>query len=151
MPGALRVLTGKRAKRGEPAAVTGEPTMPADLSREERAAWRQLIRELQTVPGLLARADRGVLELAARMTPMFREAARHVRENGSTLVARDERGAVKFVQTTPQGQMVVKLGASLKTIFAELGLTPSGRSRLSVSAASGPSRLDAFRGGRHGA
>jgi P27 family predicted phage terminase small subunit len=126
MPAALRVLRGKRVAKGTPAADTGEPTIPADLSREERAAWRQLVREMQTVRGLLARADRGVLELVSRLTPMFREAARHVREHGSTVVARDEKGAVKFMQQSPQMQTVIKVSAQLKSLYAELGLTPSG-------------------------
>ena len=53
MPTALRMLAGKRVKRGVPEAVSGEPRKPRDLSRIERAAWRQLVMELQTVPGLL--------------------------------------------------------------------------------------------------
>ena len=61
MPGALRVLRGKRPPAGAPVAADGVPSMPRDLSRVERSAWRELVAELQTVPGLLARCDRGVL------------------------------------------------------------------------------------------
>lgn len=135
LPTALKVLRGsKRINTREPAAGDGEPVQPADFNEAERAAWAETIAEMQTVPGLVKRADRGVLELVARTVPAYREAARHVREHGSTVVARDERGGVKFVQVSPQMQTAIKLAALLKTLYAELGLTPSGRSRLNLQA-----------------
>jgi P27 family predicted phage terminase small subunit len=137
MPAALRVLRGKRVAKGTPIAAVGLPRIPRDLSREERAAWRQLTTEMLTVPGLLARADRGVLELAARLAPMFRRAAIYVRDHGSTLEVLDDKGGVRFVQTRPEMTVVVKLSAQLKTIYTELGLSPSGRSRLSVTPETG--------------
>ena len=152
LPTALKVLRGaKRVNRREPSPAPGEPAMPADLDATEAACWCGLVAELRVVPGLLTVADRGVLELAARLEPMFREAARHVRKHGSTLVVRDDRGAVKFTQQTPQMGTVIKVGAQLKTIYAELGLTPAGRTRVSVTPARPASKLQAFLGGKHGA
>lgn len=147
-PTALKVLRGaKRRNRSEPTPPSGEPMMPADLSPAEIAAWRAVVAELQTVPGLLTVADRGVLELVARTEPIFRDCAAHVRDHGAVVVARDDKGVVKFLQTTPQAQLLVKLAAQLKSLYAELGLTPAGRSRLSLSPQKPTSRLDAFLGG----
>jgi P27 family predicted phage terminase small subunit len=147
-PTALKVLRGsKRVNKREPKPAAGRPTIPRDLSPLERAAWREVVMQLETVPGLLTKADRGILELLARTVPIFRDAARHVRDHGSTLVARDERGVVKFVQTTPQAALTVKLGPQIRALYAEVGLTPSGRSRLSVTPAKTEgSWRDALRG-----
>jgi P27 family predicted phage terminase small subunit len=126
--------------------------MPEGLSPDEQAAWHGLLGELSSVPGLLARADRGVCELVARLEPAMRAAAVIVREKGSTMECVDKEGNLKFVQTRPEATFVLKTGALLKGLYAELGLTPSGRSRVSVSPAPAASKLDRFLGGgTHGA
>jgi P27 family predicted phage terminase small subunit len=130
----LRVLRGARPpKVREPKPTTGRPKTPADLSETERAAWLEVVRELERVPGLCTRADRGVVELLARTLPVWREAMRHVREHGGSLVVRDEKGVVKFLQQTPEMTIAIKLGASLKSLYAELGLTPAGRTRVDLA------------------
>lgn len=153
VPTALKVLRGSRIRnRREPRAAAGRPALPADLGPLERAAWWETVRQLEVVPNLLTRADRGVLELVARTLPLWRDAAAHVREHGSTVVARDDKGAIRFVQVSPQMQVVVKLGGALKALYAELGLTPAGRSRLQATPAAAPSALESFLGGgRRGA
>jgi P27 family predicted phage terminase small subunit len=152
MPTALKILRGrKRINRREPRPVPGRPAMPRDLGPLERQAWRETIRLLESCPGLLTRADRAVVELIARTLPAWRAAMAHVREHGGVVVARTEKGTVQFVQVSPEMTIAIKLGAALKSLYAELGLTPSGRSRLSVSPAAGPSELDRFLGGKRGA
>ena len=153
MPSAVRVLRGARLSKGrEPKPKTGRPTMPADLGPDERAAWLEVVHQAETVPGLLTRADRGALELLARQVPLWRECMRHVREHGSSLIVRDEKGAVKFIQQTPEATLAIKLGASLKALFSEFGLTPAGRTRVQVPEAPAASDLDRFlAGGTRGA
>jgi P27 family predicted phage terminase small subunit len=134
VPSALRVLRGARPpKVREPKPARGRPKTPADLSETEHAAWLEVVRELERVPGLCTRADRGVVELLARTLPVWREAMRHVREHGGSLVVRDEKGVVKFLQQTPEMTIAIKLGASLKSLYAELGLTPAGRTRVDLA------------------
>jgi P27 family predicted phage terminase small subunit len=153
IPSALKVLRGsRRVNRNEPIPPNGEPNPPADLAPAEFEAWRGVVGELQTVPGLLTLADRGVLELVARTEPVYRDCSAHVREHGSTVVVRDDKGVVRFVQASPQAQLLIKLAAQLKSLYAELGLTPAGRSRLTVAPQKPTSKLDAFlKGGRRGA
>jgi len=136
MPTALRVLRGARPpKVREPKPRPGRPSMPADLGPEERAAWGETVRLLEAVPGLLTKADRGVLELVARQVPVWRECMRHVRAHGASLTVRDEKGGVKFLQQTPEMTVAIKLGAALKSLYAEVGLTPAGRTRVHATAA----------------
>ena len=145
MPSALRVLRGARPpKVREPKPARGRPKTPADLSETERAAWLEVVRELERVPGLCTRADRGVIELLARTLPVWRECMRHVREHGASLIVRDEKGAVKFLQQTPEMTIAIKLGASLKALYGELGLTPAGRTRVDLAPAPVADALSAF-------
>ena len=118
--------------------------MPADLGPEERVAWLEVVHQGETVPGLLTRADRGVLELIARQLPTWRECMRHVRAHGASLTVRDEKGGVKFLQQTPEMTVAIKLGGSLKALYSELGLTPAGRTRVQVPEAPAASDLDRF-------
>lgn len=152
-PQALRLLRGPGGTTRTPGPVppADPPAMPAGLSEGEQTCWTGLLAELSTVPGLLARADRGVIELVARLEPAMRAAAVVVREQGSTLTVTDAEGHIRFVQTRPEATFALKAMALLKTSYAELGLTPSGRVRVSLSPAAAPSKLDAFLGGSRGA
>lgn len=145
MPSALRVLRGARPpKVREPKPATGRPKLPADLSETEHAAWLETVRALERVRGLLTKADGGVVELVARQVPVWRECMRHVRAHGASLIVRDEKGAVKFLQQTPEMTIAIKLGASLKSLYAELGLTPAGRTRVDLAPAPAKDALSTF-------
>jgi P27 family predicted phage terminase small subunit len=151
-PKALRLLRHPVATTRTPAAapVADPAVMPAGLSDVEQAAWAGLQAELAAVPGLACRADRGACELVARLEPALRAAAVVVREQGSTLTVYDSEGAVRFVQTRPEATFALKAAALLKTLYGELGLTPSGRSRVSLTPAPAASKLDRYLQGRHG-
>lgn len=134
----LRLMRGMVPSSRTPAAPSGAPpVMPEGLSPEEQACWRGLLGELASVPGLSALADRGVLELLSRLEPMYRRAAGLVRTEGAA--AKVEAG------------FMLKTGALMRTLYSELGLSPSGRSRVSLTPAPPPSKLDAFLKDRHGA
>jgi P27 family predicted phage terminase small subunit len=154
MPKALRLLRHATKATRQPAAVlaTDPPMMPDGLNAAEQVCWAALMEELATVPGLATRADRGVCELVARLEPMLRKAAAVVRTKGSTLTCVDKDGLVKFVQTRPEATFVLKAAATLKGLYDQLGLSPSGRSRVALVPAAPTSKLDRFLAGRqHGA
>ena len=144
-------LTKRPADDVHPMSVAAERDHDA-LARIEANQARiemKLDRLLEgTRPSSLSRADRGVCELIARLEPMLRAAAIVVRAQGSTLTCLDKTGQVKFVQTRPEATFILKTAATLKGLYAELGLSPSGRCRVSLSPAS---KLDAFLHERHGA
>src|SRR5687768_7972217 len=111
IPKAIRLLRNLPAGARIPRpAVSDPPVMPAGLSDDEAACWRGLVEELEAVPGLLTRADRGVVEMVARLEPMLRTAAVVVREQGSTLQCFDAEGRLKFCQTRPEATFVLKAG-----------------------------------------
>jgi phage terminase small subunit len=154
MPKALRLLRGPAptvSRTTASVARTERPAMPDGLSELEQACWLALMTELETVPGLVSRADRGVCELAARLEPAMRAAAVVVREKGSTIECRDRDGNIKFIQQRAEATFLLKTAATLKGLYAELGLSPSGRSRVSVTPAAPTSKLDRFLSERHGA
>jgi hypothetical protein len=153
MPKALRLLRHVTAStRQQPVAVLAAdpPTMPAGLSPDEQASWQGLLGELGAVPGLTSRADRGVCELVARLEPAMRAAAVVVRDKGSTVECVDKDGNMKFIQQRTEAVFLLKTAALLKSLYAELGLTPSGRCRVSLSPAAPTSKLDRFLQARHG-
>lgn len=151
LPKSLRIMRSPTTSVRQPPALGADPpVMPEGLSEAEQVCWRTLMSELATVPGLASQADRGVVELVARLEPMLRAAAVIVRESGSTLACYDQEGNVKFVQTRPEATFVLKTGSLLKGLYGELGLTPSGRSRVSLSPAAPASKLDRFLAERHG-
>lgn len=152
MPKALRLLRHATATTRQPAAVLAAdpPTMPAGLSPVEETCWHGLLGELGAVPGLTSRADRGVCELVARLEPAMRAAAVLVREKGSTVECFDKDGNIKFIQQRTEAVFLLKTGALLKSLYAELGLSPSGRCRVSLSPAPPASKLDRFLQARHG-
>lgn len=80
----------------------------------------------------------------------MRRAAAVVRDQGPTITCLDADGRVKFIQTRPEATLVLKAAAALKSAYSELGLTPSGRCRVSLTPAAAPSKLDAFLTERHG-
>lgn len=125
--------------------------MPDGLSTEEQTCWAGLMAELAAIPGLVTRADRGVCELVARLEPAMRAAAVVVRDEGSTVVCKDRDGLVKFIQQRAEASFLIKSAAALKSLYAELGLTPSGRCRVSLAPAAPTSKLDRFLSGQHGA
>jgi len=130
----LKVLRGPTVGKPKPPARrrADPPTMPTDFNEAEREAWQDTIAALEAHPGLLSRADAGVLELVARQRPIFREAAQFVRAHGGTATVRDDKGVIRFVQVVPQAQLVIKVGASLKALYESLGLTPAARARLAL-------------------
>ena len=145
LPTALKVLRGSRVRnRREPKPLAGRPVCPADLGPEERAAWREIVGLLVRVPGLLTQADKPSLELVARTLPIWRASMQHLREHGHVIVVKDDAGKVRFVQTSPEATLAVKLGAQLKSLYEALGLTPSGRSRIALPAAPAVDELSAF-------
>jgi P27 family predicted phage terminase small subunit len=109
--------------------------MPADLTPAQRAVWNETVEALETDRVLLRRANGGVLELLARQKPFWLAAVAHVEAHGAVAVVRDDKGCVRFMQQTPEAQLVVKLGANLKGLYETLGLTPASRARLGLESA----------------
>jgi P27 family predicted phage terminase small subunit len=147
-PTALRVMRGNPSKRPfsakEPKPAAGAPKPSKDLPPEAAAEWRAVVADLATVPGLLTRADRAVLELYARTMARYRQLEAFVQANGPVLVMRDERGQVRYAQPCPQASLAAKLLPQLRALAAELGLSPASRTRIELPKAPADDELSAF-------
>jgi P27 family predicted phage terminase small subunit len=93
------------------------------LSREAKAEWRRLEQALP--PGLLTLADRQVMSLAVESWSRWKEATQLVTALG-VLVPGYRGSLVK----NPALQAARDSEQTMLRCFAELGLSPSARSRL---------------------
>jgi P27 family predicted phage terminase small subunit len=127
VPGKLKVLHGvrpSRINRREPAQRSEPPNPPSWLSREARAEWRRLVRELPR--GLLGPADRQCLAVACESWARWADATRRVMSDG--VLVPGDRGMVKH----PACQIARDAEATMSRAWAELGLSPAARSRLEM-------------------
>jgi len=116
MSGALGKNPSRRRVEPSVALPFGKP--PAHLSRELKAAWREISRAAPC--GVLTGADRVAVELAARLLVRIRTA--------DTFTAADANG--------------------LRSLLSSLGMTPADRSRVTAAHAGPPTNPFSKHGGR---
>jgi phage terminase small subunit len=106
-PAQLKVVQGNPGKRrintGEPQSVPLAGP-PNGMSAQDRAVWREVVEAAP--PGVLKQADRFLVELTVRLL-------RQARASGA--------------EVSPG------IATQLRQCLAEMGMSPSARSRLSVS------------------
>jgi P27 family predicted phage terminase small subunit len=139
---------GLEGDTAAPALRPGEPDPPADLTEAERAAWGELVAQCREHGALLTRADRSVLEVAARSTVLWREAIARLSKSGGTVVVRNQDGSVRGVSQHPAVAQAAKFAGTLTRALETLGLTPAARVRLGIrtAAAAAPDpELEALR------
>jgi P27 family predicted phage terminase small subunit len=132
---------GKRKlNRSEPefarVKVTAAP--PTWLNGAAKAEWARVAPDLARL-NLLQVVD--VMSLAAYCTAVAHWAAaeRAIEEHGSTLILRDDKGAVKAVMPSPHVGLAVKWLDKIRQFAAEFGFTPSSRGRIELSKSAGNS------------
>ena len=135
LPTALKILKGEtrteRLNKNEPKPQPVMPECPIELNERARAVWDGLGKILVRL-GILTEVDG--LAFAA----LCQEWARYVDlSDNKDLVQTFESGAR---QVAPEVSASHKCLTQLLRLFAEFGLTPSSRARLSI----GPSETDDF-------
>lgn len=131
MPTAVLTLRGsKRARRRkhEPAPVHGVPGVPDDLTPEEAHAFTCLVN---AAPWATA-SDVRVLAAAARLEALIAMCRLKRETDGAFVVTRDDHGVVRSIRKSPWLVTEIESTALLKSFLAEIGLTPSSRSRVSA-------------------
>jgi P27 family predicted phage terminase small subunit len=134
-PSKLRLLQGKAGHR--PINTTEpkpEPTMPecpdeVKANPVALAKWNTLAPKLHRA-GILTELDGDALAAYCTEYSHYIEAETFVRENGSVLVLRDDKGNVKWTQPTPQAAMAMKHLEKMRQLIVEFGMTPSSRTRI---------------------
>lgn len=135
-PTHLKLLQGNPGHRpinaAEPKPDGDLPTCPAHLGPSAKAEWKRLARDLNRI-GLLTRVDRAALAVYCQSWGRWVEAERKLRETPPLL-----KTPAGYVQISPWLTIANREREVMARYMAELGLTPSSRSRLSVEVAPAP-------------
>jgi P27 family predicted phage terminase small subunit len=129
-PTSLKLLHGNpghRPIRGEePKPPASQPTCPAHLSPTAKAEWKRLAQSLNTI-GLLTQADRAAFAAYCQAYGRWVEAERKLAETPAIL-----KTPSGYVQASPWFAIANKQLELMAKFMAEIGLTPSARSRLAI-------------------
>ena len=135
-PTRLKIIEGNPGKRplrgNEPQPPRSQPTCPAHLSPTAKAEWKRLAQSLNKI-GLLTQADRAALAAYCQSYGRWVEAERKLAETPTLL-----KTPAGYVQASPWLTISSKQLELMAKFMAELGLTPSSRSRLAIQIPTGP-------------
>lgn len=129
-PTRLKLVAGNPGKRpingSEPQPAADLPSCPAHLNPSARAEWKRLARDLNRI-GLLTMVDRAALAVYCQSYGRWVEAERKLRETPVLL-----KMPSGYIQHSPWLTIANKERELMARYMAELGLTPSSRSRLAI-------------------
>lgn len=135
-PTVLKLIEGNPGKRRingrEPRPPAFVPTCPAHLSPTAKTEWKRMARMLNET-GLLTQIDRTVLATYCQAYGRWVEAERRLAETPALL-----KTPAGYVQVSPWITIANKQVELMTRLMAELGLSPSSRSRLAVQVRNGP-------------
>jgi P27 family predicted phage terminase small subunit len=135
-PTHLKIIEGNPGRRpingAEPKPPGSQPTCPAHLSPTAKAEWKRLAHDLNKI-GLLTLIDRAVLAAFCQSYGRWVEAERKLTETPPLL-----KTPAGYVQQSPWLTIANKERELMAKFMAELGLTPSSRSRLAIQVPTGP-------------
>jgi P27 family predicted phage terminase small subunit len=134
LPTAIKEATGalkhdpQRRNNAEPTTKRGYPACPATIAVDEVAkqCWNETC-ELLDEMGILTTSDKRVLHVYCVTYSEWLFLSEYVK-NGNVRLANDRGNET----TSPEAGQVHKYADRLLKLLAELGLTPSSRSRLHV-------------------
>lgn len=128
-PTHLKILTGNPGKRklnkAEPKAKAGIRSCPAYLNRTAKAEWKRVMKEAPD--GLLTELDRPLLAMYCQNVARIGELEKIVEDEGYTFMS--EKG---YICQRPEMGMLKNLQTIQKGLLAELGFSPSSRSRVTL-------------------
>lgn len=129
-PTALRIVKGNPGRRPlnrrEARPGGGLPTAPAMLDDVGRREWRRVVRKLAAI-GLVTTLDRSVLAVYCLAWATIADCQAKIKQFGSIL--KSPSGFPVLSPYVPQLNQAVK---QLMAAAAELGMTPSSRSRIDI-------------------
>ena len=139
LPTQVKVLRGTarpdRANKGEPLPPPGIALPPGWLKKRELKIWGELAPLLERM-GVLTTADPHALAILCDAYAEYIAARNKVRRLGSTYQTETATGSIAH-HARPEVAMAADAWRRVKMMLAEFGLTPSGRSRISVPKSSG--------------
>jgi P27 family predicted phage terminase small subunit len=128
-PTALKIATGNPGGRplnmNEPKAATGEPTLPADLSKAAKKVWRQTVPVLLKL-GTLTTADGDALSAYCEAKVTWRIAQKSIEKDGITI--QSSQGLKKNPACTISNEAM----KTMRALMSEFGMTPASRTKIEV-------------------
>ena len=144
-PPELKLLEGNRGNRAIDLTSmfrpeVGAPSIPRDISREGRKAWRRLVPELVRY-NLLSRVDADALEDLCETIGLIKVLRRSINAAQERLIAEGKDPAHAVEAETPKGmriqsptyQALNREREKLRSWLAEFGLTPAQRARVTTA------------------
>lgn len=133
-PTNIKILEGNRGKRKlDPSSETNlpveAPRKPEDLNEEASKIWDEMV-EIGVEMGVLTKADGQILEVYCREKSVLLQAERDLEDNGE-LYKRTSEGEIYGAH--PATLIRDKAIKNLKGMLAELGFSPSSRTRVKVT------------------
>ncbi len=118
--------------RNEPKPESSRPRCPRWLNPDAKKAWLQLAPSLHTA-GLLTSIDGHVLARYCQLWSRWRAAELFIKQHGDTYPIKNSQGQVIAFKAFPQTKIAQQLAEALLRLEQQIGLTPSVRSRITVS------------------
>lgn len=143
LPTEWKVITGaydknpQRRNKFEPDTPTDEPTMPEELDVIGRNKWQETVGLMRQM-GTLSVAYSDLLSLYAETWSLYGKTVKQVQKLGAAIPQKDKDGNVKL-RPNPFEVSMRATRLQLIRMEAELGLTPSAKSRLMVMKKAGVS------------
>ena len=127
-PTALKVIAGNPGRRPlnrrEPVPERDVPTCPSHLLAAGKAEWKRIVHELYDL-GVISRLDRASLAAYCQAYGRWVEAERKLTETPAIL-----KMPSGYIQQNPWLTIATKQMELVQRFAAELGMTPSSRSRV---------------------
>lgn len=123
-------LRKHRTNKREPKLKAGEPKMPADFDGVARAEWRRLIAEAFGLE-VLTKADRGMVESAARAYSTWMKAQSACDQHGMTYETEGTEGQ-RMIKANPAAAQVEAAARRYQAAIVQLGLSPAARQKVSA-------------------
>lgn len=146
-PTIIKMAKGNPGKRplnkSEPKPPSDDITPPDWVTGVARSKWDEVVPKLIGM-GVMTNADIDTIARYCTMHEQFVKYLEQVRRGLDVLVIRDDKGKVKYMQSTPAATMMTKLAASMLRIEQEFGLTPSARSSIATTQNKQQDDLEAF-------
>jgi P27 family predicted phage terminase small subunit len=134
-PTRLKILQGNPGRRplngSEPRPDCVVPRCPPHLKDEARKEWGRITADLRQL-NLIARIDRPALAAYCMAWSRWIGAEKNIAQYGEVLISRE----TGIIYPSPYLAIANKAMEQMRRFLTEFGMTPSSRSRLSVSPAS---------------
>src|SRR5690242_4377367 len=129
-PTVLKLLAGNPGKRKinrrEPKIAGGTLTPPTWLGNAAKQEWRRLAKVLPK--GLITQGDRQVFAQYCQCVARLQAAEKALDESGTVFIT----GEAQYPMPHPNVKIVKDLNQTLRGLMADLGLTPSSRSKIEI-------------------